>query len=383
MRLIATKRVIEGTELGADVMTGRADGIPLLRSGAQITGRYKEALLKAGVHAVYIRDELSEGIEPHQLVSDETRSAATKAVSEAFEGARDAIGAGRPLGPEALNSLEDIVDRLLKEVWESGEVAVALQDLSSADAYTLQHSIDVAALGLLIGQRLFRERGWVDYRGRRSWAKIDTRLSRLGMGLLVHDIGKLIVPTEILNKPGELDEAEWALMRTHPQAGLQMLRSDLISPLVKAVVRWHHERWDGSGYPEGKAGEDIHELARICAVADVYDAVTSERVYASAKPSHVGVKVILDGAGKHFDPEVVNVFSKLVAPYPPGVEITLEDGRSGIVVSVPPNAVDRPLVRITDGRGAPYEVALEDDPGICIRGWEAPAPSVRARSIAQ
>ena len=380
--MIATKRVIEGTELGADVLTGRADGIPLLRSGAKITGRYKEALLKAGVHAVYVRDEVSEGIDVQQLVSDETRHAATKAVAEAFEGARDALGAGRPLGNEALHSLEDIVDRLLKEIWESGEVALALQDLSSADSYTLQHSIDVAALGLLMGQRLFRERGWVDYRGRRSWAKIETRLSRLGLGLLVHDIGKLVVPAEILNKPGQLNAAEWELMKTHPRAGLEMLKSDLISPLVKAVVRWHHERWDGSGYPEGKVGEDIHELARICAVADVYDAVTSERVYATAQPSHIGVKVILDGAGKHFDPEIVNVFSKLVAPYPPGVEITLEDGRSGIVVSVPPNAVDRPLVRITAGRGAPYEVALEGDPSLGIRGWEAPPPTLRARSVA-
>jgi HD-GYP domain-containing protein (c-di-GMP phosphodiesterase class II) len=182
-------------------------------------------------------------------------------------------------------------------------------------------------------------------------------------------VGKLAVPAEILNKPGRLDPHEWEIMKTHPTAGLELLRSDLISPLVKVIVRSHHERWNGDGYPDGKAGEEIHELARIAAVADVYDAVTSERVYAAAKPAHVGVRIIREGRGTAFDADVVDVFSKLVAPFQPGDAVELTDGRAGVVADVPQADLDRPVVRVV-GHGRPYELALADHPELRIAGWE-------------
>ncbi|MEA2422763.1 MAG: hypothetical protein QOF55_1862, partial [Thermoleophilaceae bacterium] len=203
-----------------------------------------------------------------------------------------------------------------------------------------------------------------DHLGRRVYDRRERRLARLGLGLLLHDIGKLIVPVDILNKPGRLDEAEWELMRAHPRAGVEMLRSDLISPLVKVVVRSHHERWDGGGYPDGLSGESIHQLARIAAAADVYDAVTSERVYASARPPDMGVQIVLDGAGRAFDPDVVDVFRRVVPPYPPGCEVLLTDGRRGVVASASPEDLTRPVVRVGWNAGgrqvAPYEVDLRE-----------------------
>jgi HD-GYP domain-containing protein (c-di-GMP phosphodiesterase class II) len=266
------------------------------------------------------------------------------------------------------------------DIMENADMAVALDDLASADGYTLQHSIDVAALGMLIGQRLFRESGWLDHLGRRVYDRRERRLARLGLGLLLHDIGKLIVPLDILNKPGRLDEAEWELVRAHPRAGVEMLRSDLISPLVKVVVRSHHERWDGGGYPDGLSGESIHQLARIAAAADVYDAVTSERVYASARPPDMGVQIVLDGAGRAFDPDVVDVFRRVVAPYPPGCEVALSDGRRGVVVSVSQEDLTRPLVRVGWDAGgrevSPYEVDTREVAGLtltCVTGRDAPS----------
>jgi HD-GYP domain-containing protein (c-di-GMP phosphodiesterase class II) len=242
---------------------------------------------------------------------------------------------------------------------------LALADLASADAYTLQHSIDVTVVGLLVGQKLFRRNGYVDYRGLRVYNGIDEMLARLGLGLLLHDVGKLMIPAEVLNKPGPLDDEEWELVRAHPLSGLELLQSNLISSVAKAVVRSHHERWDGRGYPEGRSGESIPQVARIASVADVYDAVTSERPYRTAAAPHVGVVTILEGSGFAFDPEVVEIFSKVIAPYPPGAEITLTDGRHGVVVSVPADALDRPVVRIGfDAEGThvtPYEVSLADD----------------------
>jgi HD-GYP domain-containing protein (c-di-GMP phosphodiesterase class II) len=369
VRLLPLNRVLDGAELGRDVSSGRADGLPLLREGTKLTARYKQALERAGVHAVYVRDELTEGIEPRPILTAETRSLATAAVAKTFEGAKEALSAGRPLSAEMLSELDSIAARMAREIAQTSDFALALADLSAADGYTLQHSVDVAALGLVIGQRIYRERGYVDYRGRRTFDKVDNRLTRLGLGLLLHDVGKLVVPTEILNKPGKLEPHEWDVMKTHPVAGTELLRSDLISPLVKVVVRSHHERWDGGGYPDGKEALDIHELARIAAVADVYDAVTSERVYARAKPSHMGVRIVREGAGSHFDPEIVETFSRLVAPFSPSESVELSDGRAGVVASVPEDNVDRPVVRVL-GDGDPYELELADYPEVKIVGWE-------------
>jgi HD-GYP domain-containing protein (c-di-GMP phosphodiesterase class II) len=244
-----------------------------------------------------------------------------------------------------------------------------LADLSSADGYTFQHSIDVTALGLLVGYRYFSEYGWVDFRGERHFDKLTGRLSMLGLGLLLHDIGKLAIPLGILNKPDVLTDEEWRIMRSHPRAGVDMLDGDKWSPLVKSIVLRHHERWDGSGYPDGKVGEEIHAMARIAAVADVYDAITSERAYAGARPACDGVRTIVEGSGTLFDPDVVASFRRVVSPFPAGTEVQLTDGRTGIVVSVPEDALDRPLVRIISGGAVGAEVALAEDPTLGVSGW--------------
>jgi HD-GYP domain-containing protein (c-di-GMP phosphodiesterase class II) len=366
MRLMATRRLEEGAVLGRDVFDGRSSAIPLLRKGVKLTSRHRDALLGVGVHAVYIEDALGEGIEVKQAVDADTRRRATVAVSRAFESCKESLSNGRGVSEQVVNDLQKVAEMIARDIEDNGDMAVALDDLAAADGYTLQHSIDVAAVGMLIGQKLFRERGWIDHTGRRSYERRDRRLARLGLGLLLHDVGKLVIPQDVLNKPGQLDEAEWELMRQHPRAGVEMLRSDLISPLVKVVVRSHHERWDGGGYPDGLAGEEIHQLARVAAPADVFDAVTSERVYASARPPDIGVQIVLDGAGRAFDPDVVDIFRRVVTPYPPGVEIELGDGRRGVVVSVPQDNLTRPLVRIgwdPGGRSvSPYELDTADEP---------------------
>jgi HD-GYP domain-containing protein (c-di-GMP phosphodiesterase class II) len=384
VRLIATRRIEPGAVLGRDVMDGRPGAIPLLRAGAKITQRHRDALIAAGVNAVYVEDALSEGIDVREVVSPETRRKATEAVSRAFDGARECFSEGRGIPESVVADMAKVAEMIARDVEDNAEVAVALDDLSSADGYTLQHSIDVAAIGMLVGQKLFRESGWIDHTGRRTWEHRDRRLARLGLGLLLHDIGKLIIPIDVLNKPGALDESEWELMRAHPRAGVEMLRSDLISPLVKVVVRSHHERWDGGGYPDGLSADGIHQLARVAAAADVYDAVTSERVYAAARPPDVGVQIVSDGSGRAFDPDVVDVFLRVVAPYPPGCEVKLSDGRRGIVASVPADKLSRPVVRVAwDGGGrsvSPYEVDTAVEPDELTLSCVA-APGVPSREV--
>jgi HD-GYP domain-containing protein (c-di-GMP phosphodiesterase class II) len=156
-----------------------------------------------------------------------------------------------------------------------------------------------------------------------------------------------------------------------------MLDGSRWSPLVKAVVLRHHERWNGSGYPDGRAGEDIHQMARTAAVADVYDAITSERLYAPARPAHEGVKTVVDGSGTLFDPTVVDAFCQVVAPFPAGTEVELCDGRRGLVARVHEEALDRPEVRLIDTRGDGEEVSLLEDPALAIRGWAHRSPAAQ------
>jgi len=170
-----------------------------------LSDSYRDAPLRAGIDAVYIEDDASAGIVPKPTISDETRAVATRAVAAAHDGARRALDTGRPLESRTLDAPADVVARILREIESSGEEALALADLSSADADTFQHSIDVTVVGLLLGQRLFRERGWVDYRGTRRFSRIDERLSRLGMGLLGDRGG-------VSGKPG------WTGVARHRQA---------------------------------------------------------------------------------------------------------------------------------------------------------------------
>ncbi len=366
MRLVGIHRVEIGSVLGRDVLSGRAGAPPLLARGTILSARYLEALERAGIHALYVEDELGKGIEVSPLLSEETRAAAVQSLDEAFGRARQGVEAGEPIPDDALSGLSELARLIADEIAQSGDAVVALQDLGAADSYTLQHSINVTALGMLIGRRHLLLHGWVDFRRELRFDKVEERLVQLGLGLMLHDIGKLILPTEILTKPGPLDETEWELVRGHPAAGLDLLAYSTVGPLARTVIRSHHERWDGGGYPDGVAGSAIHQFARIGAIADVYDAITSERPYSRARPPHVGWSVIVDGAGTAFEPASVATFRSVVAPYPPGSEIVLDDGRRGVVVSVRPGDLERPLVRIGwNERGAPvapYELELDTLP---------------------
>jgi HD-GYP domain-containing protein (c-di-GMP phosphodiesterase class II) len=374
MRLAPLSEVPDGTTLGRDVLVG-SDRAPLLKAGVTLTPVYREGLLRAGVHAIYIEDACSEGIvPPRPLLTEDTQEVAVRAVAHTYAEAQAALEARRPLPPVVADSLSEVLELMLGEVRASGEAAIALRDLSTADAYTFQHSIDVTAMGMFLGAHVFAADGWSTLAGGSGHSQVDERLLVLGMGLLLHDIGKLAVPTPILQKPGRLTVEEREIIEMHPQAGFDLLGSSAWSPLVKAVVLRHHERWNGTGYPDGLRGKEIHPMARIAAVADVFDAVTSQRPYAPARLPHEGMQLIASGAGTQFDPSVAEIFARVVAPFPPGAEVRLQDGRRALVVEVPPQAPDRPLLRVIDGPEAPCELALAEHPGLGIAGWHGLEP---------
>jgi len=199
---------------------------------------------------------------------------------------------GTLLPPELLGELTDVAGAIVAEVLASNGGAALPSDRSEPWAYIVEHSIDAAVVGLGIGRRLLPE----------------DELSDLGIGLFVQDIGMLALPERVVQKPGPLAPDEWDLMMRHPLLGLEFLRGDSIPARARTIVRSHHERWDGSGYPGALVGEEISLFARVAAVADVFDAVTSERWHAPAVPPRQGVEIIRSGAGSAFDPAVVEAF---------------------------------------------------------------------------
>jgi HD-GYP domain-containing protein (c-di-GMP phosphodiesterase class II) len=168
-------------------------------------------------------------------------------------------------------------------------------------------------------------------------------------------------------------------MREHPTLGFQILKkAGGISPLSRAVVRSHHERWNGRGYPDGQSGREIHQFARIAAVADVFDALTSDRCYRRGVSMHEGYDFISARGGDDFDPDVIDIFRSFVAPYPPGSPVVLSDGHRGIVKDVRQGAVKTPIVRIVmDPSGvlvSPREVDLAAQPELKIVSTEFEIP---------
>jgi HD-GYP domain-containing protein (c-di-GMP phosphodiesterase class II) len=374
MRLIRTDWIQEGMELARDIPSAAIGAAPLLRRGVRLSPSLANRLGSLGIRALWIEDDMGEGIIPAIPVPDHIRIATEEAVSACFDAARAVAADLSELPVRALKQIEQAADNLIQALASCPEAALAFDDLATADSYTYSHSMRVATLGLLLGQRIDRIDGWVDYRGEIRHDRMVERMTHLTMGLLIHDIGKIAIPDQILNKPGKLTAEEWELIKIHPAAGASLLSSDRISPLTRSVVRDHHERWDGHGYATGLAGNDIHQFARIAAVADVYDAITADRPYQPANPPHVAVRAVREGAGTQFDPQIVHHFLHIAMPYPVGYTITLPDGSSGAVVGVDPEEPEYPVVRYREG-GLFTEAALHIVDGVVQTGVTVPLPA--------
>lgn len=147
------------------------------------------------------------------------------------------------------------------------------------------------------------------------------------MGSLLHDIGKMMIPPEILHKPGRLTDEEFDIIKNHAKYGFDILRKQGDVPLLSAhCALQHHEKWNGGGYPRGLAGEEIHPYARALAVGDVFDALTTHRVYRRAMLPHEAMEIIYADTNSHFEQSVVETFRRTVAIYPVGVTVKLNSG---------------------------------------------------------
>jgi putative nucleotidyltransferase with HDIG domain len=224
---------------------------------------------------------------------------------------------------------EALVEEIANSVIRNPHALISLSRLKSSDEYTYMHSVAVCALMMALARQMDLPNDWV---------------REAGIAGLMHDIGKMTIGSDILNKPGRLTDPEFAAMRLHPQGGVKILQQGGV-PHASAydVCLHHHEKFDGSGYPFGLQGEQISVLSRMAAICDVYDAITSERPYKKAwGPAH-SIREMASWAG-HFDEQVFQAFVRTVGIYPIGAVVRLQSQRIGVVVDQDEKSLLKPKV---------------------------------------
>jgi HD-GYP domain-containing protein (c-di-GMP phosphodiesterase class II) len=227
-------------------------------------------------------------------------------------------------------SAEKVVSNMVDSIIRNPNALLWLSELKTVDEYTAIHSLNVCILTLAFGRHL----------GLRP-----AMLREVGLGALLHDMGKIKVDQEVLRKPSRLSEAEFELMKLHPQFGLDILKkAQDLSPAVLDVAYSHHERSMGQGYPRGIKGMEISPFTRMVSIVDFYDALTSDRVYRKGISSAEVNRNLYEGHGKEFDPDLVREFIGCLGIYPVGSIVELTSGEIGIVTSVNPARRLKPTV---------------------------------------
>ena len=224
------------------------------------------------------------------------------------------------------------VDGMVDSIFRNQDALASLSRLKSFDDYTFQHSLNVAVLALTLGRHLGLVKG---------------EIRRLGIGAILHDVGKMRVPEEILNKPGRLTDEEFAVIKTHSLHGAKILmETQEVPDECAAVALNHHERFNGRGYPRGLQGRAIGKFGLISAIVDVYDAITSDRVYHKGMPNHQALQKIYEWSKNDFYPIYVQKFVQCLGIYPTGSPVLLDTEEIGVVYRQNHAQLLRPWVRI-------------------------------------
>ena len=317
IRASAIKEVWIDSGKGSDVATGEAP----------VAEVESEAQVQADVQAVTARQK---DVAPVTASVEFARAAkicaqSKRAVISMFEEAR--MGKAVDTG-EAQQLVEEITD----SVSRNPGALISLARLKTADDYTYMHSVAVCAMMVALSKQL----------------GLDEEQTRLaGISGLMHDLGKAAMPMDVLNKPGKLTEAEFAIIKRHPEEGHRLLLTGSdVDPMVLDVCLHHHEKTDGSGYPKGLKDEEISLYAKMGAVCDVYDAITSNRPYKAGWDPAESLRRMAEWSKGHFDIRVFQAFVKSLGIYPIGSLVKLSSGKLAVVIEQTGKSLTTPTVKV-------------------------------------
>lgn len=332
MRFVPTSCLKEGMILGKSLYNNTQS--LMLNKGCVLKNVYINKINELELSGVYIDDEFSKDVKIKEVISEELKHKTIKRIKNLFiDTENNTSGKSNQLKREEniKNSLH-LVEEMIENILENKNLMINMIDMKIFDDYTYYHSVNVATLSLVVGAAMNLNKN---------------ELYELGLGALLHDIGKVFIPKNILNKPSKLTDEEFEIMKTHSEKGYKYLKQYYMIPLKSYVgALQHHEKYDGTGYPDKKEGDKISLFGRIIAIADVYDALTSNRPYRKSLLPSEAIEYIMGNNGIMFDPKLVKIFTKKVAPYPIGLTVVLSNGEKALVMENFEECTTRPIVKL-------------------------------------
>ncbi|MBS3950761.1 MAG: HD-GYP domain-containing protein [Peptococcaceae bacterium] len=319
MRRVEIDHLTPGMVVGRSIYSSQ--GHVLLKEQCVLTPHYIERLKSLSIPCLYVQEDKLRLPPLRDVISEDIRINTMVRVRSLLD---EAGSAGVVL---KTNKLFQLVTGLVEELLQNRNTVVNFADIRLEDDYLFSHSVNVCLLALLTGISLSYSKG---------------RLCNLGLGAMLHDVGKTQLPRRILDKPDSLTPEEYELVKAHSAHGYKML---INFPFARDMAYQHHERLDGSGYPRSLKGKEVSEESQITAIADVFDALISNRQYRAGFPPHEAYEFLAAIGNVHFDIALVRAFLSNVAAYPTGVMVELSDGRIALALETPHGQPLLPRVR--------------------------------------
>jgi len=328
MRRVSVDSLLPGMRVGHNIYNSR--GETLISQNVVLNKRYIDSLKRLGIPALYIIDESLPDFYIDDVITESSRVEAIKLVRNILQGQNTAKSR---LDNALINGSRETISDIIEQLLDNPCLMVNMIDIRSIDDYLFGHSVNVCVLSLITGISLGYDRG---------------SLMNLGLGSLMHDMGKTLIPDCILNKPGPLSDDEFNVIKKHSEYGYSILTNNdsYIKKLSALIALQHHERYNGEGYPKGLIGANIHEFSQIVGIADVFDAMTADRVYRKAHPPYEAFEMLAGSGDFFFDYKLVLAFLSNIAAYPAGTIVWLSSKEIAIVVETPKGFPLYPKVKV-------------------------------------
>lgn len=322
------------------------DGLILFQNDLELKQVYIDRIKSLNLETVWVLDYPRTN-EPDFLepIKKEIRMKATSILRTTFSQLKEQKNLD-------IVKLKNLVKEILDYILSDDRIAYTIRKIDAYDNYTFTHSVDVCVLAILIGSIMDLKRN---------------ELEILGVCSLLHDVGKIFLDFRIFNKPGKLEPIEYEQIKAHTRAGYEFLKSkENLSFLIPHMALQHHEREDGSGYPRGLKGKDIHRYAKIIAIADVFNAMTSQRIYQDPVPAALAIQEIYENTPLKYNQDVVEHFIKIVTPYSKGIILLLSNHQT---VEVIETSRKKCLIRVISGFNEGEIYNLYQKPQLHVVKW--------------